>query len=262
MKLPEFLEKFIFCAKISAGIPSFFSLLYRTKMYSHNRNSDTVDKAVSTTYQLNLPAGPADIVLRNYSGDIDMFYEVFWRRNYALPVGDVNVVNIVDLGSNIGMTIQWWAGLFPAASILGVEPDPANFELLQQNTRNLPGCTLVWAAIGNSDGNASIRRSRYAYNSVVDDRGEIKVNQISMPTLMAQYRLSSIDLLKIDIEGSEKFLLNGDNGWLGKVKYIVMEIHEGCEGVIDILRGHEFQFIQRTGFDSGLYFFSRQPLTV
>ncbi|MBC6490132.1 FkbM family methyltransferase [Flavihumibacter stibioxidans] len=260
MKLPDLLDKLFFCAKISAGIPSFFSLLYRTKMYSHNRNSDTVDKSLSATYLLNLPAGPADIVLRNYSGDIDMFYEVFWRRNYALPVDIGKVVNIVDLGSNIGMTIQWWAGLFPAAAILGVEPDPANFELLQQNTHNLPGCTPVWAAIGNSDGNASIRRSRYAYNSVVDDRGEIKVNQISMPTLMAQYRLSSIDLLKIDIEGSEKFLLDSDTSWLFEVKYIVAEIHEGCEHVIDIIRAHGFQFIRRTGFDSGLYFFSRVPV--
>lgn len=262
MKLPEFLDKLIFCAKISAGIPSFFSLLYRTKMYSRNRNSDTVDKTVSATYQLNIPAGPADIVLRNYSGDIDMFYEVFWRRNYALPVDGEKVVNIVDLGSNIGMTIQWWAGLFPEATIVAVEPDPANFELLQQNTRNLPRCRLVRAAIGNRDGSTSIRRSRYAYNSVVDDRGELKVDQISMPSLMAQYCISSIDLLKIDIEGSEKFLLNADNSWLGKVKYIVMEIHEGCEDVIGIIRAHGFPFIQKTGFDSGLYFFSRQPLMV
>lgn len=257
MKLPDYLDKLFFCAGISAGIPSFFKLLYRTKLFSFHRNSTSTNTNASTNYYLNLPAGSTDIRLRNFSGDIDMFYEVFWRRTYALPVVPGTAGVIVDLGANIGMTVQWWAGLFPHASILAVEPDPLNIELLKHNTQHLSSCRWVQAAIGNKDGTAFISRSRFAYNTSVGDAGMLEVKQVSMPTLMQQYGLQTIDLLKIDIEGSEKLLLSSDTGWLSAVKYIVMEVHDGCEIVVDILLANGFVRANGSGSGAGLYFFSR-----
>ena len=47
----------------------------------------------------------------------------------------------------------------------------------------------------------------------------------TIPAVLDQSGWPTIDLLKIDIEGSEKDLLGRNNAWLEKVKAIVLEIH-------------------------------------
>ena len=258
MRMPDYLNKLFFCARISARLPDFFRLIYRTKLFSVHRKNETKNYQNKTCYKLNLPAGTTDIMLRNYAGDIDMFYETFWRRDYALPVELRQVSLIVDLGANIGMTVQWWAALFPSAIIVAVEPDPQNFELLKHNTRNLASCYLVQAAIGNQDGRAYLSRSRFAYNSRIGKEGETEVEQLSMQTLMQIHNVKTIDLLKIDIEGGEKWLLSSNINWLNSVKCIVMEIHDGCESVMDILLANGFQILKRPGAEPALYIFIRR----
>ena len=50
--------------------------------------------------------------------------------------------HVLDAGANIGLASRVAAALWPAALIVALEPDPANFALLQQNTAAYPNIHL------------------------------------------------------------------------------------------------------------------------
>ena len=62
---------------------------------------------------------------------------------------------VVDLGSNIGLSILFFRLRFPDAEIYGVEPDPTAFDLLQRNVGGLGGVTVRQAAVGDHGGAAT-----------------------------------------------------------------------------------------------------------
>lgn len=63
-------------------------------------------------------------------------------------------------------------------------------------------------------------------------------NIISLDSIMKKYGLHHIDFVKIDIEGSEYALFDSP-AWLGKVKYISMELHHEYGDINTILHALE-----------------------
>jgi tRNA G46 methylase TrmB len=61
---------------------------------------------------------------------------------------------IIDGGSNMGMSILYFKHVYPQARIIGFEPDPAIFRILQENvTRNsLTNVTLINAGLSAQAG--------------------------------------------------------------------------------------------------------------
>jgi hypothetical protein len=59
------------------------------------------------------------------------------------------------------------------------------------------------------------------------------VRGITIGTLLREQDLSRIDLLKVDIEGAERELFEGDTGWLAVTRTVLIELHDhtrpGCE---------------------------------
>jgi hypothetical protein len=59
---------------------------------------------------------------------------------------------------------------------------------------------------------------------------------ITIDGLIADYNLTEIDILKIDIEGSEKEVFRTCVSWIAKVKAIIIELHEriksGCNRAV------------------------------
>ena len=60
-----------------------------------------------------------------------------------------------------------------------------------------------------------------------------QVNCITIDSLLKDYHIDRIDILKMDIEGGEKEVLERAEGWSGKVKIISAELHDkiciGCD---------------------------------
>lgn len=52
-----------------------------------------------------------------------------------------------------------------------------------------------------------------------------EVDGISMDSLMKEYHINTIDLLKIDIEGTENILFKNKPDWLKSVRIILIELH-------------------------------------
>jgi FkbM family methyltransferase len=164
--------------------------------------------------------------MRTFSGDIDIFYEIFWKHVYEIPFKFPNEIKtIVDLGAHIGFASIFFRTKFPDSKIYAVEASKENYILLKDNLKNFKNTHHLHAAIFTEDGSVKFNDSGFSYNSKLSSDGE-SIDAISMNTLMKKNNIEKINLLKIDIEGAEKLILKENNTWLENVENIIIEIHD------------------------------------
>lgn len=139
---------------------------------------------------------------------------------------------ILDLGANIGMGALTLSCQFPEAEFLCVEPDPRNLDLLKANLdRNGVESKIVPAAVGSAAGTLRLRFdadptcSALETSPMHDLAHSTEVKVMTVPDLLRERGWDRVDLMKIDIEGTEDPLLLEENEWLEKVNAIILEIH-------------------------------------
>jgi FkbM family methyltransferase len=232
-RLQQAFSKFIFCLRISRGTKTFFLLTSNSKRFNWFQKkhlaTNLQKQATPVSYAINYRGVKRNIYLRTYAGDIRMFYEIFWEQVYRLPAV-FPVVNgiIIDAGANIGMTSLYFSIFFPRAHIYCIEPVADNFRLLKMNLDreiNSGKVHAVKAALYPGNGEVRINEDGWAYNASVGDAGRSSAEAITMDKFISNNKLEKIDLLKIDIEGAEKFIFLSDTSWLQKVNAILIEIH-------------------------------------
>ncbi len=169
--------------------------------------------------------------LRIGSTDADVYGQVIRQAEYAaVAVGQPRT--ILDCGANVGYTSAFFLSRFPLAQVIAIEPFPANAELCRRNLKpygsrarvieaalwSSPGRLVIETGNGNEWG-VRVRPAR------AGEPGDI--DAIDIPSL----GLGRIDILKIDIEGSEAELFGqGAERWLPDVSNIAIEIHgAACE---------------------------------
>jgi FkbM family methyltransferase len=172
------------------------------------------------------------IPLRSNGTDARILSEVFgdvYRYDSQLPVR-----RILDLGANIGLSALYFHGAHPDATIACVEASPKNAALLARTVslNRLPA-KVIEAAIGTDNGAVTFwdTKDPSCCTLIQDQRAtaasQITVAQLTVQSVMNRMGWDALDLVKIDIEGYERFLLRQDVEWLGKTAAIVGEIHEG-----------------------------------
>ena len=141
---------------------------------------------------------------------------------------------ILDLGSNSGMAALYFHAHYPEARIACVEPDPRNIKLLQKtltSNKLADAVTIFPAAVAASPGQLKLRMgpnstcSSLESSPLHDLEDSLDVKVITVPMILYQLGWDRINLLKMDIEGTEDEVLSRDNGWLKQVDAIVLEIH-------------------------------------
>ena len=182
----------------------------------------------------SLPGGRA-IELRPRTSDQYMLEEVFIDRAYDVGL-DFEPAYVVDAGANIGCYTAWVATRHPHARIVAVEPDPGNLLMLARNTAGLDHVRLVAGALWPEDRPLLLDASANDPSArTVGTAGEVgqPVRGITVGTLLREQGLSRIDLLKVDIEGAERELFEGDTGWMAVTRAVLIELHDrtkpGCE---------------------------------
>jgi FkbM family methyltransferase len=147
---------------------------------------------------------------------------------------------VVDLGGNIGCSAIYFANRWPAAKIVVVEPLAANFELLKQNTRFYPNIIPVHAAAHHRRETVELVTPKAGFwatrvaRAGADDAAETtSAPGLPITDIMDEHGIERIDILKIDIEGSEADLFaNNPRPWLERTRLIMIELHDnvrmGC----------------------------------
>ncbi|MEJ7804215.1 MAG: FkbM family methyltransferase [Candidatus Limnocylindria bacterium] len=106
---------------------------------------------------------------------------------------------MLDLGGNIGLFALDTFTEFPEASVTSVEPDPRNLRILHmaRAANASKDWAIVGAAASTSAGSLMLEIGDYA-DTKVSDTGSTEVTSIDVLPMMRD-----VDLIKIDIEGSE-----------------------------------------------------------
>ena len=179
-----------------------------------------------------IPAlGGHAVRVRPATSDVGVIDNTFWGRHH-LPPPELGVPGVVvDLGSNIGLTMSHFAYLFANARIAGVELDSGNAELCRRNIALWSDrCTVLQAAIWSYDGEVAYHRNpdeAWAYRVGVEDEGEpLVVEARTLDTVLESVLPNeTIDFLKVDIEGAEQNLLTAGGNWAERVRVLKVETH-------------------------------------
>jgi FkbM family methyltransferase len=134
---------------------------------------------------------------------------------------------ILDLGGNIGLTACYFLSTFPDAEVCSVEPDGENFTLLQKNVSQFAArARALRAAVGAHPGRASLRPAGAAHSVTVDLRNsQGDVNVLTVSDILDQLEWDQVDVVKMDIEGSEWDIFAGPLDWLQRVRLVLIEFH-------------------------------------
>jgi FkbM family methyltransferase len=139
--------------------------------------------------------------------DVLVAHEVFVDRDYRPPAG-LAPQRILDLGANTGISVRFLRALFPAAAIVAVEPDPANFARLR---RNAADATLVPAAVAAERGTGTLYVGAEGWGSSLAERAGARPVEVPLLTVEDALRAGGdagrAGLVKVDIEGGEWPLL-------------------------------------------------------
>ena len=137
---------------------------------------------------------------------------------------------IVDVGAHIGLFSLWAYSKNSNVKALMIEANPSTNSILIQNIKkNLLDSwgILNRAAWRNEDIVKFSTNARQSMSHKVSPKGNLNVKGITFKEIveLATAEKSSIDLMKIDIEGAEEAFLENADKMLEKVNRIVIELH-------------------------------------
>ena len=186
-------------------------------------------------YALLLPGLQGPLYLRGGSSDAYVFRKVFLLEEYFLP--HQNPRFVIDAGANVGISAVYFASLYPQATIFCVEPEPANIRQFGKNTRHYSNIKLFPGALWSRKASLAIANpGADSVGFVIREQtgnAEPGVPAFSVTDLLVNAPVQTVDILKIDIEGSEfRVFADDPDEWLAKVKVLMIELHEnkapGC----------------------------------
>lgn len=185
--------------------------------------------------------------------DLATLLHVWNDSCYSMP--EINDPTwIIDAGANAGYATRWFSEQFPNATIIAIEPDPTNVELLRRNVDHLSNVTIVAGALAAEMGTADlVDTGEGAWAMRVGAAGEGvgrvigHVPCVTIASLMADRCIGRISLLKIDIEGGELEVLRASSPWIELVDAIVVELHDrfrpGCmRAFVEATSGFEVEY--------------------
>ncbi len=191
-----------------------------------------------------------------------LYNEVVLEPTYHLDF-PAPTPRIIDAGGNIGLTMLFYKYQFPRARIVSFEPDPRSFAMLKKNadangftdveTHNVAlsdqegTLTLYYDPTLEGDTTASISQEFRAHHGGAD----VKLAQETVPAVsLRPYLKEPVDLLKIDIEGSEGAVMRDIAPSLANVAEIQMEFHYDAkenrlQEMIELLEkaGHRYRIV-------------------
>jgi FkbM family methyltransferase len=184
--------------------------------------------------------------------EVRALIEVFVLGAYEWPFRSP-VQTIVDAGANVGGTALWFTARYPHARIVAIEPHPDTFTRLRENTHGLINVEVVAAALHAENGDVMLFCGDQSWAaSLVPAKGLRtcqNVRSVTLDRLVRDHNLERVDILKLNIEGSETAVLRS-TGVLDRVRTIVFEYHAELADIpldelLDSLSGFEVRRMQR-----------------
>lgn len=155
----------------------------------------------------------------------------------SLVAQDISPRTVIDVGGNVGQFAVASAKLLPDPRIYSFEPHPDCFRELQKNVRTLANVSTFQLALGHKEDLVEFHMNSHTHSSSVlrlaplhrttfPDAREVGIISIKLSTLdqvFASIELERPALLKLDVQGYEKNVLEGGRETLRRIDYVVLE---------------------------------------
>lgn len=137
---------------------------------------------------------------------------------------------IIDAGANIGAASVWFSLAFPKATIVAIEPDPGNFEVLMSNCKETEKIIPLQAAIASSKGSLFLTDpggGAWAYRTTnVESPDSCVVRAMTIEEIFDSAGSGTPFILKVDIEGAEADLFSRYSELFDQFPIIIIELHD------------------------------------
>lgn len=191
-----------------------------------------------------------------YTGDYDR--KITWLCRHLLRTGD----NALDIGANLGVVTMTMArAVGPTGKVHAFEPNPAMQSFIEASRERNGYSQVTLHKIGLGDTNTEldlfVPQSNFGMGSFVSagrERSGIQTVRCPIDTLddvVQRVGLTSIRLIKIDVEGFEESVFKGATNVLARTRphAIIMETneHSNCRfrdrGPVAILLKNGYRFL-------------------
>jgi FkbM family methyltransferase len=184
--------------------------------------------------------GGEQLLIRNFpSSDVKVLLQVWGVKEYEGAIDKLlsiwpssRPIKMIDAGANVGYTSIFFKSYFPNATIVAIEPSDINFKVLQENIAInrlkflYPKKAALWyrkAFLKVSQ----LQESGLEWQFSVTETDYGGIESLGPDDIMQEMNWSEIDVLKMDIEGAERyfFLENSNNEWLDSIQFLIIEVH-------------------------------------
>jgi len=163
-------------------------------------------------------------------------------------------MTFMDVGANIGAYTLTMAKHLKQGKVISFEPNPRTINYLQRNIdlNGFKNIRIVDVGLSDKEEEVTLYTSSLTTASINKGKNTSEVEQIKLTTLdkfCSENNISSIDLIKIDIEGHEAKCLKGAEQMIAKSKemVLIMEIDDNCKAV-GLEKNELFHSITDKGF--------------
>lgn len=224
-------------------------LLHYKRMGFANATSYIIQRIYKgqTLLSARLKNTDLQIKLRNNPYDTQVFTQIFLRDELNVHLPESPRV-IIDGGANIGLATLYLKTKYPGATIIAIEPERSNFDLLVENTKAYQNIICLNYGIWNTHCRLQIIDTGQGTASFITreladgNGGDNAIEAITIPDVMKQFQFKKLDLVKLDIEGSEKELFKDNyEEWLSKTSCVIVEIHRHLQPDCEATVFHAFE---------------------
>jgi FkbM family methyltransferase len=193
--------------------------------------------------------------------DISSFSVIFIKDEYGKTFGTRNTgLTIVDIGANKGY-FSILAAKNNLNKIFSYEPISSTYKALEENIalNKLQNIKSFKIGVGGENGTKEFYFSEdksIVSSSVFKTGNKVeKIQCISLQDVFTSNNITSIDVLKMDCEGSEfEIIYKADKDTLAKIKSLRMEYHDhntdktglnNIDALIKYLKNNNFELIKK-----------------
>lgn len=233
-QLMEDVSKYIVCFGLARGCLLLISVVIQPK-----RSQRAI--------LVPVPGSDLKLLVRPGTTDVAVFNGIFHGKEHEWEFAVPPEV-ILDAGAYTGLSVAYFAMRYPQARVIAVEPSAENFALLTRNVSSFKNVEAVNGALWSHSGTLVLTDPGYGPwgftvreveesdvsgpSMAGEPSGRLSVPAYTVSDIMREFRIDKVDLLKLDIEGSEKEVLSHCDSWIKHVSAMSVELHDrlkpGC----------------------------------